>query len=249
MLPTDPVRAARIAALRARRMDDPVAAARRASLIAQRGVTAARQRVSVSRSAHRCSSAKLLFVAKAAEAKIDGDNLTFPVVAFVEGIRQPANSGGPELFLKSEFEPALPSAIGMPVVFNHPQVTDPVWGDVWYVPVNYSEPFDAGTGVFLGQVDDGRFEDDRMILDVTVSFSRFAMAGAEARLAGQTIVEGGQLEVSLGHFSNVLPIGGFWNGQPYFGVHTDVEFDHLALLPVGVEGACDASAGCGAPRA
>lgn len=246
------IRAARVAALRYRRANDPVAAARRAAMIyaGQRGTAGV---ITVARCALQKQDRKLAVSRSStkAEVKVDGDTLTFPVVAFVEGIRQPANSGGPELFLKSEFEPALPSAIGMPVVFNHPQITDE-FGFVWYPSVGHPGPFDPGTGMLLGHVADGRFDGDRMILDVSLSLARIAAAGSDARAMGRALFEGGNVEVSLGHWSNVLPIGGFWpdsDGQPYFGVHTDIEFDHLALLELGQEGACStARDGCGAVR-
>lgn len=241
MLSTE-VRSARLSALRYR--NGATAAARRAALVYR----ASRSGVSVSRGSMSGRSVVACKSAAKAEVQLVGDEMRFPIVAFVEGVRQPANSGGPELFLAEQFEPALASAIGMPIVFNHPQITDLEWGFTWYVSVTDPGPFDAGTGVFLGQVADARFEDGRMIIDASLSLSRISMAGDEARQMGQALMEGTQVEVSIGHFSNVLPIGGFWQGTPYFGVHTDVEFDHLAMLKIGDLGACNHEMGCGAPR-
>lgn len=176
--------------------------------------------------------------------KVDGDVLTFPVVPFVQGVRRAANAPHPELYLTKEFEPALESALQMPVVFQHPHRAE-----VGYVSIHDPGPFDPFTGVIVGMLTAAKFADDRMVAEVAVWRSKFAQGGPEAEAVVMALETGQQqIEVSIGHFANVVPIGGFFDGEAYYGVHTDVLFDHLALLPVGTPGACTWEAGCGADR-
>lgn len=175
--------------------------------------------------------------------RVEGDTLTFPVVAFVEGVRQPANSEGPELFLASEFSRALDSALSMPVVFQHPTKD----GGRRYVSIN-EPPFDSGTGVPVGFVTAAEFDAKRLVVQVVAWFSKLRQAGPEAEALGEAILRGDQVEVSIGHYSRMFPEVGRYNGEAFSGVHTDVVFDHLALLPLGTPAACGWADGCGTPR-
>jgi len=182
-----------------------------------------------------------------AMAKVDGDVLTFPIVPFVQGVRRAANAPHPELYLTKEFARALDSAIRMPIVFQHPYRTDPD-GSGRYVSI-HDGPFDQHTGVIVGMVTAAEFVGDRMVAQVAVWRSKFAQGGPEAIAVVQALETGLPVEVSIGHFANVVPHGGFYEGEAYFGVHTDVLYDHCALLPLGTPGACSWDAGCGAGRA
>lgn len=178
-----------------------------------------------------------------AAVEVDGDQLSFPVVAAVQGVRQPANSAGPELVLAAQLGRNIDGARAMPVVFQHPQVG----GE--YVSTDHLGPFDAQTGVRIGIVRDARMDGERMLVDVVTWLSKLRQAGPEAERLGDAILAGETVEVSLGYFTQVVPVGGIYRGDPYVGVHTDIRYDHLALLPLGQRGACSAEAGCGAPRA
>jgi hypothetical protein len=180
----------------------------------------------------------------AAVVVVNGDEVTLPVVAFVEGVRQPANSEGPELFLTSQFSKALDSALSMPVVFQHPTVDQ----GAAYVSINDPRQFDPNTGVRIGLVTDAGFDGDRLVLQVTIWLSKLRQAGPEGAALADAIVSGQQTEVSIGHWSRVLPIDGIYQGQPFMGVHTDILFDHLALLSLGQDGACSIKDGCGSSR-
>lgn len=174
-----------------------------------------------------------------ARAKVDGDMLTFPIVPFVQGVRRAANAEYPELYLTREFEKAIESALHMPVVFQHPYRTGS-----GYVSI-HDAPFDEHTGVIVGMVTAVEFVDDRMHTQVAVWRSKFAQGGPEALAVAHALETGLPVEVSIGHFANIVPHGGFHDGAPYFGVHTDVWFDHLAVLPLNQTGACSWDSGCG----
>lgn len=173
--------------------------------------------------------------------RIDGDQVTFPVVAFVEGVRRPSGASGAGLFLASEFARALPSAQGMPVVFRHPT------RDGHPVSVN-DPPFDPGTGVPVGFLIAEEFQGGRMLAQAAMWLSKLRQAGPEAAAVGEAIAAGQQVEVSIGHRSREHRSPGVFNGEAYDYAHTDIAFDHLALLPIGMPGACSCEMGCGTCR-
>lgn len=196
------------------------------------------------RSARRLAVCK----GKAVAPKIAGDQITMSVVAAVEGVRRPINSSGPELVLAHQLELALDGAFEMPVTYDHPQVTS-VTGVREWVSVNDPRPFDANTGVPVGTVSGARIDDDRMVVDVTASLSALRGAGAGGVALADALVAGEQTEVSLGYYAVTVPASGIYDGEPYTGVHTEIEFDHCALLPLGTPGACSTADGCGTGRA
>jgi hypothetical protein len=63
-------------------------------------------------------------------------------------------------------------------------------------------------------------------------------------LAYAYIMQGRQLEVSLGVFTEDEPTSGNWNGEDYVAIARSHRPDHLALLP-GEQGACSWADGCG----
>lgn len=179
--------------------------------------------------------------------KVDGDQIALSVVAAVEGVRRPVNSEGPELVLAYQLEAALEGAIGMPVTFDHPQVTTAAGTE--HVSIKDKRAFDANTGVPVGTVADARVDGDRMVVDVTASISALRSAGDGGNALADALLRGEQTEVSLAYFAVTVPASGVYEGEPYVGVHTEIAFDHLALLPLGVPGACSLANGCGTSRA
>lgn len=183
----------------------------------------------------------------AVSPKADGDTIEFSVVAAVEGVRRPVNSSGPELVLASQLEASLDGAIGMPVTFDHPQVT--TGGKTEWVSITDQRAFDANTGVLVGASADARVDDGRMVVEVVASLAQMRSAGDGGKALADALVAEETTEVSLGYFAVTVPVSGIYEGEPYTGVHTEIGFDHLALLPIGVPGACSIDAGCGTGRA
>jgi len=235
----DPVQCAREAArIYQRRQNLRAALAARAIYEAKRaGAT-----IAACRSGAPARAAFSVHAAAPAAVEVDGDQLSFPVVAAVQGVRQPANSAGPELVLAAQLARNIEGARAMPVVFQHPRV------DGEYVSIDHPGPFDAQTGVRIGIVRDARMDGERMVVDVVTWASKLRQAGPEAERLGDAILAGETVEVSLGYFTQVVPVSGIYKGDPYVGVHTEIRYDHLALLPLGQRGACSAEAGCGGPR-
>lgn len=183
-----------------------------------------------------------VFKGVAVKPKVDGDTIELSVVAAVEGVRRPVNSAGPELVLAHQLEASIDGAIGMPVTFDHPQVTTA--GITEWVSISDTRAFDANTGVLVGASAAARIEDDRMIVDVVASLAQMRTAGAGGAALADALVAGETTEVSLGYFAVTVPAAGVYEGEPYTGVHTEIGFDHLALLPLGAVGACSNKDGC-----
>ncbi|HZR80350.1 MAG TPA: DUF2213 domain-containing protein [Candidatus Binatia bacterium] len=181
----------------------------------------------------------------ASAVKVDGDQMTFPVVAAVEGVRRPMGSLGPELVLASQLAAGLDSAQEMPVVFDHPALAD---GNPEVVSVDDERPFREGTGVRVGTVANARIEGDRMMVDATVSISALRSAGPGSSAIADALLAGQQTEVSVAYAARIVAANSTFGGVAYTGVHMDITFDHLALLPPGVPGACSLGDGCGAAR-
>lgn len=184
---------------------------------------------------------------KAVKPKVMGDTIELSVVAAVEGVRRPVNSEGPELVLASQLEASLEGAVGMPVAFDHPQVT--TGGATEWVSIADPRTFDAGTGVLVGASAAARIEETRMVVEVAASLAQMRTAGDAGVALAEALVAGETTEVSLGYYAVTVPAAGIYAGEPYTGVHTEIEFDHLALLPLGVPGACSVQNGCGTSRA
>ncbi len=183
---------------------------------------------------------------KVVAPKIAGDTIEMSVVAAVEGVRRPVNSAGPELVLAKQLEDAIEGAVGLPIVFDHPQVTKD--GTTEWVSVGDLREFDANTGVLVGAASSAVVENGRMVLDVVASLARMREAGDGGKALAAALERGETTEVSLGYYAVVVPSSGIYDGAPYTGVHTEIEFDHLALLPLGVPGACSVKNGCGTGR-
>lgn len=208
----------------------------RAVYEAGRAIVASRGATPASRSFAVCKG-------KVMKPKVDGDTIEMSVVAAVEGVRRPINSAGPELVLASQLEASIEGAVGMPVSFDHPQVTSA--GGTEWVSINDPRPFDAGTGVLVGASAAARIEETRMVVEVVASLAQMRAAGQSGADLAAALERGETTEVSLGYYAVTVPAAGIYEGEPYTGVHSEIEFDHCALLPLGVRGACAVSDGCG----
>lgn len=124
---------------------------------------------------------------------------------------------------------------GMPIVISHPKQN----GGSARVP-NCDVPV-VGT-FFNARVDNsnrlvGEFHLDKMAM----------MNDPQGRMIVNTVLAGGQVEVSTGYYSASYPEPGMWNGTQYTLVDRDLKPDHIALL-TSQEGACSLKDGCGLNR-
>ena len=139
------------------------------------------------------------------------------------------------LVTASEFGKYVEGWNGMPIVISHPKQN----GGSARVP-NCDVPV-VGT-FFNARVDNsnrliGEFYLDKMAM----------MNDPQGRMIVNTVLAGGQVEVSTGYYSASYPEPGTWNGTQYTLVDRDLKPDHIALL-VDQDGACSIKDGCGLNR-
>jgi len=83
--------------------------------------------------------------------------------------------------------------------------------------------------------------------DIWLDRTRVETLGGDALQAMEMLEAQQPLEISTGFFSVGTLQKGVFLGTSFSEIHTDIQPDHLALLPNGI-GACGWSDGCGSPR-
>jgi len=169
------------------------------------------------------------------------EHTIIPCVALVEGVLWPANAPAPELALAEEFGRFPDGWNGRPVVFDHPKVN----GEA----VSASHPDvleDVGFGQLFNTVvtNDGKLKTEIWINEERVKNMSEDVQDTVDRLKGgdETV------EVSTGLFTMSEVASGEFEGEAFEMIWRNIVPDHLAILPVGVKGACSVADGCGAPR-
>lgn len=162
-----------------------------------------------------------------------------PVVALVEGVLEPANTGAPELALASEFGKSVGQWNGRPVTMDHPQVN----GN--YVSANSPSTLADWQ---IGTIFNATLEGNKLKVEAWLDNGRIAEMGGEAASTLDRINSGDLVEVSTGlqAVSELSP--GVFNGEAYSGIWREITSDHLALLNSNSQGACSVADGCGIPR-
>lgn len=158
------------------------------------------------------------------------DHIIVPVVMMVEGVHN--GSHGEVLHPMDELGKIPESWNGIPIVINHPTQEG--------VPVSANDPDileQVGVGNVFGTFVDGTklkakaWLDELKLQEISVDLYN-------------KIMEGKELEVSLGVFTDDEEEEGEWRGEKYTRIAHNHRPDHLALLPECV-GACSLVDGCG----
>lgn len=153
----------------------------------------------------------------------------FLVVPVIMAISDVVMNGA--LYPSSEY--FAPSWNGVPVTIGHPATDD---GD--FLSANTPETIEKYVvgQIFNAADDDGRLSAEAWI-DV-LKTNKIAPTLIKGLLAGN------ELDVSTGFFAISVEQTGISNGKQYSIVWTNIQPDHLALLP-GESGACSWDDGCG----
>lgn len=171
-----------------------------------------------------------------------------PVVASREQVYSYRTNAGmqvAEYLPADELEDAVPNENGsLTTVVDHP-VNDR--GE--FVPVDSP---DATNVAEVGEFRDMRAntdDDGRTVMtgDVWIPTSNVGGFGGALSSVVDQIESGEPVEVSIGYDPDVVNQAGRFNGEEYDRVQTNIELDHLAILP-HEEGNCSVENGCGLGR-
>jgi hypothetical protein len=162
-----------------------------------------------------------------------------PVVALVEGVIQSMNSPQAEFVSADEFSRFCVGWNGRPVTMDHPQVNRS--------PVSANDPA-VLSAYQIGIIFNAHCEDDKLLMEAWIDDERVQELSDASREVFEVLQAGELVEVSTGLYTSVVETEGRFNGQDYFGVWEGIVPDHLAILPIGVLGACSIEDGCGANR-
>jgi len=176
-------------------------------------------------------------------AEFEGrDHLVVPVIMMVgDSVVRPLGSTGPE-FVPAEELGALPAAWdGEPVMTDHPSIEGQM--------VSANIPVILETMAF-GQCFNTAFRNGSLQTEAWLDREKATALGGDAEVVVERVLAGEIVEVSVGCWiTAVHESGKSPTGDSYDSKWTEIAPDHLALLPVGTEGACSVEMGCGTPRA
>jgi hypothetical protein len=172
-------------------------------------------------------------------------HVVVPMVMLRQGVFQCANCEGPEYYSAAQFGKHPGGWNGRPITLSHPTDAD---GN----PVSASETpslFEKNTIGFLfnTKVDGTRLVSEAW-LNKSVIENMGGDEGSKAKELLKALEDGDPVDVSTGYFMDLVDRKGSYNGQRYNGVQENYVPDHLAMLPLGVAGACSWADGCGAGR-
>jgi hypothetical protein len=186
---------------------------------------------------------KMVFLkAETGETRIEKfrgiDHLVIPVIGLVEGVHQGVTSPVPEFTPNAVLEKHVAGWNGRPVTLGHPQKNGQ------NVSANLPDVLESEQ---IGTLFNAQFEDGKLHFDAWVEVEKLQDkdGGGEVYSAFESkeIVE-----VSTGFYGYSSAESGVWNGESYAAVMESIMPDHLAILPIGVKGACSIEDGCGAMR-
>ena len=165
--------------------------------------------------------------------------MVIPIVALREGVFQCATCPTPELYLAEQFGRIAAAWNDRMVTIGHPQVNG------MFVSA-------GSTGIWerdgIGRIKNAKVDGEKLKVEAHIDMVKVSELGSDALDLIQRIVRGEQIDVSVGAFVDTVPQSGFSHGKEFHAVQTNYVPDHLAILPVGVAGACSWEDGCGAPR-
>ncbi len=146
---------------------------------------------------------------------------------------------GSVLVPAEELKRSIVSWSAKPVVVNHPQRNGS------YVLASTPDVFfDEHVGyIFNVRVNDN----GSLIADLWLDAERMGTLGDSHQRALTVLTNGGKMDVSTGFYADLVEENGSINGKQYSYKFTNIQPDHLALLP-DMQGACSWEDGCGVPR-
>ena len=169
----------------------------------------------------------------------ENDVLIIPMVALREGVFQCVTCPAPELYLADNFGRITDAWNDRMVTIGHPQIG--------------GRFVSAGTaGIWerdgVGRIKNAHVQDKKLKVEAHIDMAKVADLGSDAIDLVERIRRGEAIDVSVGAFVQSVPRFGVLAGKKYEAVQTNYVPDHVAILPVGVKGACSWTDGCGAPR-
>lgn len=167
----------------------------------------------------------------------------FPVRALREQILECQNClPGGEFISAAEIKKGISDWNGKPITINHPRDQQ---GELEFA--NRDDIFLKS--VKVGFMDNARWQDGFLLVDAHLS-RVLADVTVEGRGIVQALLTGASdIEISTGYGMDLDFRSGTFDGERYHFSQTDIMPDHIALLPIGMEGACSIEDGCGAARA
>lgn len=168
-------------------------------------------------------------------------HLVVPVVMLIgDTVVQGANAKAPEFIPLSTIESHFVAGWNSkPVVPYHPRKNGK------YVSANDPVICDSAR---LGPMFNTHIEDGKLKTEAWIDIDRCHSLGGDAEDALTKLENGESIDVSGGFIVDTIKQSGIApNGAKYSSIWTDIDADHLALLP-NSEGACNQEMGCGAPR-
>ena len=169
--------------------------------------------------------------------------LNFPVKALRSQILECMNClPGGEFVPASEIEKSLAAWAGQPLTIDHP-VNER--GELEFAnrDARFRESVEVGT------IDNPRFQGGFLWVDAHLDRVLAAVSTEGRGIIAALLGDGPDVEVSSGYGMTLNFEVGRFEGRRYQFAQSDIEPDHLALLPIGVAGACSIEDGCGAARA
>ncbi len=172
----------------------------------------------------------------------DREFINFPVKALREQILECMNClPGGEFVPGSEIRKALKQWNGKPITIDHPTNEQ---GQLEFA--NRDEKFLES--VKVGFIDNARWEGGFLWVDAHLDRLMAAESVEGRGVLGALLSGAVDLEVSTGYGMDLEFREGKFEGQRYHFAQSEIEPDHLALLPIGDTGACSVEDGCGAAR-
>ena len=185
----------------------------------------------------------IFFNAEVAETRketfLGSEHLVVPVVALVEGVITPGNTGIAELMLADEFGKLPGSWNGRPVVVDHPKVNGK--------NVSASESPTVMENTEIGRLMNTTLEDDKLKTEAWINLDRVEELDDNVKTTIAKLEDGTMVEVSTGLSASSEKTSGEFKGKTFESIIRNVVPDHLAILSHAI-GACSIEDGCGAPR-
>lgn len=175
---------------------------------------------------------------KIRKEKFNGqDHVVVPATILVEGVLRCATCPQPEFVPAEELEKHYAAWNGRPVTNGHPVV------DGQYVSAGSADVWESYT---IGTIFNTKFEDGKLTAELWINEE---LAARNAPDLLDRLDSGENIEVSTGYFADTKTRSGKFNGEEYSAIQSNIKPDHLAILGVGVKGACSWEDGCGLLRA
>ena len=149
-----------------------------------------------------------------------------------QGVTADMEPGAATYYPETSLRASTPRLEGIPVTVMHPAAEGQL--------VSAHSP--QGQSFVVGWVTTPRFVNGHPYAEAVIDYERLSSSSPQTLEMLQT---GSPMDVSVGiSGAQAQEASGLWNGETYNEVLSDIEFDHVALLP-GRRGACSWADGCG----